>query len=196
MTNILTKKFTKLRKELQYWQSELEYIQEVLKEWHLNFEEQYRQYCKDNNIDIPALEKQNRKKLDKILPNSPVQELIAAEFHDSREKKYFKNIYKQIAKKIHPDVGGDEEEFKSALNAFHEKNLEKLLDICDKNVILVDVDDDIIELLQNQISETKEKIDKEKSTYSWSLFSCDGNEKCAEKVFKKFLMHLFNYKEK
>ena len=36
--SIEQKKYKRLRKELQFVQSELEYVQEVLMEWHLVFE--------------------------------------------------------------------------------------------------------------------------------------------------------------
>jgi len=52
-----------------------------------------------------------------------------------------------------------------------------------------------LKLLEEQISETKEKIKKEKSTYSWSLYSC-ADDKCKDNVVRNFLKHLFNYKEK
>ena len=52
----------------------------------------------------------------------------------------------------------------------------------------------LLKLLEEQISETKEKIKKEKSTYSWSLYSC-ADDKCKDNVVRNFLQHLFNYKE-
>ena len=76
-----------------------------------------------------------------------------------------------------------------------EKNFEKILDICDKHDILIEIDKEVLKLLEQQISDTKEQIKKEKSTYSWSLYSCTDN-KCKDNVVKKFLKHLFNYEEK
>ena len=76
-----------------------------------------------------------------------------------------------------------------------EKNFEKILDICDKHDILIEIDKEMLKLLEEQISETKEKIKKEKSTYSWSLYSCT-DDKCKDNIVRNFLKHLFNYKEK
>ena len=53
----------------------------------------------------------------------------------------------------------------------------------------------MLKLLEQQILDTKEQIKKEKSTYSWSLYSC-ADDKCKDNVVKKFLKHLFNYEEK
>ena len=49
-----------------------------------------------------------------------------------------KSIYKQLAKKLHPDIGGDEKEFKEATSAMSRKNFEKLFDICDEHDILIE----------------------------------------------------------
>lgn len=193
--SIEQKKFKRLRKELQFVQSELDYVLEVLKEWHLEFEDYHRRYCKNKGIDLDELNKQNSKKVDQIIPKPVIKQTGLVIYGDNKEEKIFKKIYKQIAKKIHPDIGGDEEEFKKATAAMSEKNLEKLLDICDRHVILLKMDKELLKTLEKQISETKHKIKKEKSTYSWALYSC-ATEKCKMDVTKKFLKHLFDYEEK
>jgi len=193
--SIQQKKFKRLRKELQFVQSELEYVLEVLSEWHLIFEEYHRDYCKRKGIDLDQLNKQSSKKIDRLIPNPVKKESGVILYEDKKDKDVFKRIYKQIARNLHPDVGGDEEEFKKATTAMQEKNLEKLLDICDQHVILIQVDKEMLKILEKQISETKEQIKKEKSTYSWSLYSC-ADDKCKDNVVKKFLKHLFNYEER
>ena len=117
-------------------------------------------------------------------------------FDTTIQKNGFKRLYKQIARKLHPDLGGDEKEFQEVQEAMQEKNFEKILDICDKYDIDIKIDKQMIKLLQEQIEETKAKISKEKSTYSWSLYSCEGNQNCKDNVIKKFLKHLFGYQEK
>ena len=192
--SIEQKKIKRLRKELQFVQSELEYVQEVLNEWHLIFEEYHRDYCKRKGIDLDQLNKKCSKKITQLIDNPITKDNGLILYQNKKHKDIFKKIYKQIAKKLHPDIGGDEEEFKKATTAMQEKNLQKLLDICDEHVIFIQIDKEMIKLLQEQISETKEKINKEKSTYSWSLYSC-ADDKCKENVIKKFLKHLFNYEE-
>jgi len=187
------KKFKKLRKELQYHQSELEYVEEVLKEWHHKFEDYQREYCTENDIDIAALNQDNAPKVEKIMKKGITPKKIHVDFKAIKQDKQIKRLYKELAKKLHPDVGGDEKEFKALNQALSEKNFEKILDICDKHDILINVDDELIKLIKKQISDTKEKIKKEKSTYSWSLYGCEDNEKCKQKVMKNFLRHLFNY---
>ena len=193
--SIEQKKLNRLRKEIQYLQSELEYVKEVLKEAHHDFEKTYRGYCEENNIDIGKLDQQHSEKIDQIIPKPVKKHTGVITYKDKKDKDVFNKIYKQIAKKLHPDLGGDEEEFKRATSAMQEKNLEKLLDICDEHVILLKIDKELLKTLEKQISETKDKIKKEKSTYSWMLYSC-ASEKCKVNVIKKFLKHLFDYEEK
>ena len=193
--SIEQKKYNRLRKELQFVQSELEYVLEVLNEWHLIFEEYYRDYCKRKEIDLDQLNKKFSKKIDKIIPKPVKKETGVILYENKKNKGVFKKLYKKIARKLHPDLGGDEKEFQEATNAMQEKNFEKILDICDKHDILIEIDKEVLKLLEQQISDTKEQIKKEKSTYSWSLYSC-SNDKCKNNVVKKFLKHLFNYEEK
>jgi hypothetical protein len=188
------KKFKKLRKELQYHQSELEYVEEVLSEWHHKFEDYQREYCAENDIDLAALNKENSKKVEKIIEKGITPKKVHVDFKAIKLDKQIKKLYKELARKLHPDVGGDEKEFKDLNQALSDKNFEKILDICDKHDILINVDDELIKLIRKQISDTKEKIKKEKSTYSWSLYSCEDSEKCKQKVMKNFLKHLFNYR--
>lgn len=192
--SIQQKKFKRLRKELQFVQSELEYVQEVLSEWHLIFEEYHRDYCKKKEINLDQLNKQSSKKVDQLIPKPVKKENGVVLYDNQKDKEVFKKLYKKIARKLHPDLGGDEKEFQEATTAMQEKNFEKILDICDKHDILIEIDKEMLKLLEQQISDTKEQIKKEKSTYSWSLYSC-ADDKCKDNVVKKFLKHLFNYEE-
>jgi hypothetical protein len=192
--SIEQKKYKRLRKELQFVQSELEYVLEVLSEWHFVFEEYHRDYCKKNNIDLESLNQQSSKKVEQLIPKPVKKDTGVITYEKQKDKGVFKKLYKKIARKLHPDLGGDEKEFQQVTSAMQEKNFEKILDICDKHDILIEIDKELLKLLQQQISDTKHKIEKEKSTYSWSLYSC-ANDKCKDNVIKKFLKHLFNYEE-
>jgi len=196
MTTILAKKFTKLRKELQYWQSELEYVQEVLNEWHHKFEDCKNEYCRENNINLKKLDEENAQTVGKILQEAVTIKKPKVDFKTNKKKKTISKIYKKLAKRLHPDVGGDEKVFKEITSAMSENNFEKILDISEKHDILLEIDEEMIELLEKQILSTKSKIDKEKSTYSWKLFSCGKNQLCKNQLMDAFLRHLFNYRGK
>ena len=193
MTNILTKRFIKLRKQLQFYQSELEYVREVLNEWHYRFDEEHKKFCEDNNIDLNKLNSENIESVDAIMSKVVQVKEIKIDFKSKKQNNQIKKIYKQLAKILHPDAGGSETDFKTITSAMSENNLEKLFDISEEHGILIEVNQELIELFEKKISEVKQEVEKEKSTYSWKLFSCDGNRKCTEKLFKVFLKQLFNY---
>ena len=194
--SIEQKKFKRLRKELQFLQSELEYVNEVLQDWHQKFEKYQREYCENKNIDLAKLNEKNKKKVNQIIPQPVKEETGLVKYDNSMQKNGFKKLYKQIARKLHPDLGGDKNEFQEVQEAMQDKNFEKILDICDKHDIVIEIDKQMIKLLEEQIKDTKAKISKEKSTYSWSLYSCDENQNCKDNVIKKFLKHFFGYQEK
>ena len=193
--SIEQKKYKRLRKELQFVQSELEYVQEVLSEWHLVFEQYHRDYCKRKEIDLKQLNKQSKKKIKQLIPKPQMKE-SGVILYDKKDKDVIKKIYKKIARKLHPDLGGDEKEFQEVQEAMQEKNFEKILDVCDKYDILIEIDKEMINFLKEQINEIKEKIKKEKSTYSWKMHLCGGNKLCKNVLVQQFLKQLFNYEGK
>jgi hypothetical protein len=89
--SIEQKKFKRLRKELQFVQSELEYVLEVLKEWHLEFENYHRQYCKNRGIDLEQLNKKNKEKVSGIIPKPAKKKQTGlVVYEDDKEEKVFK----------------------------------------------------------------------------------------------------------
>ena len=199
--SVQEKKFKKLSKQLSYQQSELEYVLEILKEAHWDFEDYYQEYCQANQVDLSSLNKQHATKIDELIPNTRQQhdsdgDLMLPqriEMRDDTDMKEFKRLYREIVKVLHPDHGGDEKEFKKISDAFTEKNWSVLLEMCEKHNIKVSNHVGLNKLLIKKIEEVKGKIQREKSTYSWLLFECDGRETCKQNVVKKFLKHLFDY---
>ena len=188
------KKFKKLYRELQYQRSELEYVLEILKDAHIEFEIYHKEYCKERDIDLKSLNKNNKKKvkqqLSKVVENDSAPKV---DMVDNTDSKQFKRIYREIAKILHPDKGGDEKKFKEASDAMANKNWDILLELCEKHNIDITNYAAINKILKKKIEETKNKIKKEKSTYSWLLYMCDDKETCKHNVVKKFLKHLFQY---
>ena len=53
--SLVVKRYKKLVKELLFAHSELEYVEEVLKDMHIEFELYYQAYCKEKNVPIEKL---------------------------------------------------------------------------------------------------------------------------------------------
>ena len=112
---------------MQFVQSELEYVQEVLSEWHLIFEEYHRDYCKRKQIDLNQLNKKSSKKIDQLIPKPVVKDTGVILYENQKDKSVFKKLYKKIARKLHPDLGGDEKEFQELQQQCKKKTLKKYL---------------------------------------------------------------------
>ena len=210
MSGVHKKRYKKLYTELMFLNSEMDYIKEVLRDSHRDFESFYREYCSENEIDIPELEKNNRAKVDNLFKKeNPYDEegivkTKRVEFKDETNKKHFLKIYRQIAKTIHPDKFASQDMtpeieekislFKRATTAMEEKNWGILLDISEKLGILIEDYEEINKILKKEIELMKGEIKKEKSKFSWLLHECEENTTCRENVVKKFLHQVFNLK--
>ena len=198
---IQKKKFKKLYKELQYQNSEYEYVIEILKQAHLDFEDYYRAYCAERSVDLDKLNKENQERVDSMLPKPKQQvhdengllKLDRQNFVDNTDLKPFKKLYREAAKILHPDIGGDETEFKRLSDSLAKKDWAVLLELCEKYNIDIEDYMEINKILIKKIEAVKKKIRIEKSTYSWLLYECEDNEVCKNNVVKKFLKHLFEY---
>ena len=162
--SIEQKKYKRLRKELQFVQSELEYVLEVLSEWHFVFEEYRRDYCKRKGIDLDQLNKESSKKVEQLIPKPVKKDNGVVSYNNKKDKDIFKKLYKKIARKLHPDLGGDEKEFQEVTSAMQEKNFEKILDVC--------IRDTATRSLLSILCQTNHKhLDGEVDVYRRILFS-------------------------
>ncbi len=200
--SIETKKFKKHLKELQYQKSELDFVREILKDAHPKFEKYYRDYCEKEQINISELDKNNKERIEEMIPTAMRQDytdgdvLITKQkvkFKDNTDAKQFKKLYREVAKKCHPDAGGNEVDFKKISNADEGRNWDVLLELCAKYEIQLEDYEELNKILKKQIEKVKGEVKLEKSTYSWCMYDCGENIVCKNNLIKKFLKHLFNY---
>tara|TARA_R110001599_G_scaffold138876_2_gene318449 strand:+ start:447 stop:1052 length:606 start_codon:yes stop_codon:yes gene_type:complete len=194
-------KFKKLLNQYRSLRFELEFIEDVLSEYHLIFEETYRKYCAENDIDLQALHEQNQEKVEKLFSNKPVpkeeEEIVESKAMSSRHK----SLYRDLAKKLHPDLlpEGDprydeyEQAFKEAAAAFDNSSWGDLFDLAERFDIDARNFGPLCDSLKEDIEKISAKIDNEKKTFSWALYECEETEDCTERVIKNFLMAVFKY---
>ena len=196
-------KFLKLLNEFRSKNYELEYVREVLKDAHLEFEVYYRKWCLENNVDLNKLNEENKRKVDMVFIESKTTKLRARLINQEMEdkKEDFKKLYKMIAKKLHPDkLKTDdprkmeyEEAFKKASNANSSGKWGEMFDVVDKYDIYLGEYEDAIECLKLDIKRVEEELKKEKSSYSWTLHKAETDVDKAQ-VVKNFLRQLFGWK--
>lgn len=87
--SLVVKRYKKLVKELLFAYSELEYLNEAMKESHVEFEKYYQQFCKDNNVPIDQLNKENSEKLEKVYPKKeqPTDKEGIIQFEEPKKRK-------------------------------------------------------------------------------------------------------------
>ena len=194
-------KFKKLLNEYKSHKFELEMVREILKDAHIEFEVFYRRWCVENDVDIGELNKKNQKKVQVIFEKQEQGLAIIEEKQEKKGDKY-KKVYREIAKKIHPDkLDTSDPRFWEYTNAFKDVNraMDKenwgdLFEVVDKYNIWITEYEEACEDIQKSIEETKKLVEHEKKSYSWVLHECEDDEVCKERVVKNFLHQLFGWK--
>ena len=193
-------RFKKLLNEFKSLEYEYQMVKEILKDAHLDFEVFYRQWCALRDIDIDQLNKNNSEKISKIFKEKETG-LVAPSEQKKKVQKH-KDIYKAIAKKIHPDklntadpnYWKDYMDFKDTVNSMDKENWGKLFEIADRHDIYLKDYDTICSDIELDIEKIRSQIENEKSSYSWKLYECK-NDKCKDMLIKSFLLQLFDWKE-
>jgi len=88
-----------------------------------------------------------------------------------------KKLYKKLAAKVHPDLGGSNELFQEVNKAYEENNLMTLLTKAGEYDISYEVDDSDEKVLEKNLTELQSEIDRMKSTLAWTWGRGDKNER-------------------
>jgi len=195
-------KFLKLLSDFRSKNYELKYVREILDEAHLEFEVYHRKWCAENNVDLAALNRKNQRKADIEFINNQTTKLkrVMIEEEVKEKKENFKNLYRSIARKLHPDKlkEGDprkyeyEEAFKRVTEANRSQKWGEMFDVVDRYDIYLGEYEDAIECLKVDIKRVEEELKKEKSSYSWALYEAQEEAQKAQ-VIKNFLRQLFGW---
>ena len=117
----------------------------------IEFEKEFSNVLKESKeFEVPAKPKDKKK------PNT-----------DESVKK----IYKKTAKQLHPDKGGDEEEFKELNKRYKSNDLLGVIDLAVDNKIEIDYNEDDLELMNSSVENLKTEIEdyKTKLAYVWKF---------------------------
>jgi hypothetical protein len=141
----------KLVYHYRYLKLDLDEVVEQHTELTIEFEKEFSNVLKESKeIEVPAKPKDKKK------PNT-----------DESVKK----IYKKTAKQLHPDKGGDEEEFKELNERYKSNDLLGVIDFAIDNNIDIDYSEGDVELMNNSVDSLKSQIDdyKNKIAYVWKF---------------------------
>ena len=194
-------KFKKLLNEYRSLEYEQQMVKEILREAHQEFEVFYRRWCAERDIDLAELNKKNQKKVDAAFQKPQSKGIIPTDTPKKKQDKH-KDIYKSLAKKIHPDKldTGDSNywrdymDFKDATAAMSDNNWGKLFEIADRQEVVIGNYEGVFVDIERDIESLRNKIEHEKKSYSWKLCNCE-TESCKDDLVKAFLFQLFGWRE-
>ena len=193
-------KFKKLLNEFRALEYEFEYNSEVLKDAGETFECSYLKWCEENGVNIEALQNEKMKKVAIKSKPTPQKEDKSRTKPKEKQTKH-KDVFRSVAKKIHPDKLEDEDprkdEFKDAFqranSAMSDGQWGGLFDVIDKYDIDIQDYDEANESLEKDIKRMEEKLKSQKSTYAWHLQNCGDDPVCREMVIKAFLRQVYGW---
>ena len=195
-------RFLKLINEYRSLEFEYQYINEVLRDAHETFEVSYVAYCEEHGINLQKLQEEQKKKVQGIFAQN-TEEFIDTHgrFETNKEKTKHKDIFKSVAKKLHPDKIGQEdprfeeyqESFKRAVAAIEQEQWGELFDVVDRYSIEINDYDEANKSIKTDIERMEKKIKSQKMTYSWLLHECGEDQVCKERIIKSFLTYMFGW---
>lgn len=193
-------RFKRLLNKYRSLESEVASTQEIISEMRDYFHEVIEEYCENNEINLEELKKGKEERIKQLFQETNksiqgVEEKIQEQEYDS------KSLFRQIAKKFHPDTlehdDPEKEEkediFKTAMRAIEECNWGKLFDIAAKHDLEFKDYDSIIASLKLDIEREQTILKKEQSTWSWLLFNCEDDDNCKDNIAKGFLKQVYSY---
>jgi len=192
-------KFKKLLNEYRSLFYEMQYVVEILKDANPEFEIYYRQYCTTNDIDLDELNKTHATRVQQVFSSCTGLSLAEKE-EDRRHEFDSKKLFRQIAKRFHPDVMSIddprkeeyEEVFKKASGAIDQGRWGDLFDVAERYDLDLDDYGAVNKSLRLDIGRIKKEIFHKKESYAWLLQECEDSTPCKDNVVKRFLKHLFN----
>ena len=189
-------KFKKLLNEYRSQFYELEYINEIIRETNHEFEEYKKKFINKKRIAIDKLNEKHKDRISKIFAPSPLAKQIVEQ---RKEAPYdSKKLFRQIARKFHPDKLSDEDPrfsefegvFKAAKNAIDNNSWAELFDIAEKYDLELENYELINSLLHKEITLINVEINSKKTTYAWLFHNCERDED-KDKLMKQFIKHIY-----
>lgn len=168
MSTYKKNKYYSLRREWKESKEEYNNINELYKGIEKQFVINVIKFCEDHKLASPFTE------------SSPETQNVGGDVNSSS----FKSLFRKIAVCTHPDKNKNKENardiYESATVAKKEGNLQELLDAGKKINVKLNINEITLEeldLLEKNISEIKDKINKIKNSYPWVWFHSNASKR-------------------
>ena len=160
--------YNKLRREWKENKKEYKDINTLYEGIEKQFVINVIKFCQDNKLASPFAE------------SSSETQNVRGDVNSSS----FKSLYRKIAVQTHPDKNRNKENareiYESATVAKKEGNLQELLDAGKKIDIKLDIKDitlEELELLESNITQLSDKVNKIKNSYPWVWFHSNPSKR-------------------
>ena len=160
----------KIRNQLRYLQLELEETKIIYQGCIEKFNNDFRSYMLDNNPEPTQVKLSEDKNLK-----------INTEVDDDT----FKQVYRKVAGKTHPDKGGDTDKFKKANEANRNKDFGALLEMADEVGVEVEINNEIREQISKHIKAISDTITNLKTTIAWTWVHVNEDNR---KTLKQYIL--------
>jgi len=174
----------RLLKELDYIKSDFECRNEMVSDADSSFMFELDSFL-ERNLELKELfdNTLNEKNVENI--NESIElacvENIKLSVPETETDRKIKKIYREIAKKTHPDKVVDKrlnDFYIKANYMYDERDIVGIYQICDQLEIEYEVGEEETEIINSQIRKLKDRISFLESTFSWKWYNTDNiNEK-------------------
>ena len=166
--------YKKLSLKNKYLDFEVEECENLLEIYQKKFNERVQHIANENNVTLENITKtKNTEQKPKCDVDGDIEcNLNKKRFKNSEDMETFKDLYRKIAKKTHPDKTKNDAQseamLKKAMKAKDEHDLFTMFDICsDLGIDTPRVTKKHVKLLETVIKEKEEKILNIKKTDAW-----------------------------
>tara|TARA_B100001287_G_scaffold147430_1_gene124154 strand:- start:409 stop:1056 length:648 start_codon:yes stop_codon:yes gene_type:complete len=160
-------------------------------------EEEFQTYCKDFDKYFKKFYDKPKKKKEPVIEDPTTHYENAKKERKRKEEELdrqrtllknaprkVKNLYKRLASKVHPDVGGDNRTFQKVNDAYESQDLMKMLKFASDYDISYKLDDSDEKLLQDSLDKITEDIKSIKGSIGWLWGTGDKDARlfCIQRV--------------
>jgi len=174
--NLLTSKLDYLRRDKEHCQ---EISKEAMAEFHAEFSRVISHLSEHQRDLIYGF-------IDKNLKSQKKHKEIKSQNKEAPES--IKKIFKEIAKKTHPDLTGEEnsEIFQKAQSAVDEHSYSEILQIAKElDIPPPEPTEEDIRLLEKEVGLVSIQVRKIKETYAWTWYNASDRESVMERYVAK-----------
>lgn len=186
----------KIMKELDFLRSDLEYKNEIVSEADSSFMRGVGDFLDDNRDLKEIFDKKLDERLNRTISDRSEVVVDAGDGGSGVENSTVQNpklkkLYREIAKKTHPDKISDDRMngiYMDATRSYGDGDLFEIYSICESLGISFDVDESDISLMREEINNVRNRIQFLESTGAWAWYNSD-DESMKKDMILKYISH-------